>query len=1161
MMSLESVVLEVNRFTCRWALGGVAVLFAVAGCHGVASCDEGSCGEAREHAPAQKYARPALASVGSALRSEGRLVTQNAELAAFTLFAEGNAAPILVSDGDYPGVVRAAIDLQLDVERVSGVKPELTQGNSISGSSVVLVGTVGHSPIIDGLISSGKLDGEALAGKWEKFVITSVDAPMEGVEKGLVIAGSDKRGTIFGIYELSEEMGVSPWYDLADVPPLRKDELHVLAGEHSLGEPAVKYRGLFINDEAPGLTGWYAKTYGNTGPGFNSQFYVRVFELILRLKGNYMWPAMWGKSFNADDPENPRLADEYGVVMGTSHHEPMTRSEQEWYDAGHTAEEWRYDTNGATLRSFWEGGIERMGERETLVTVGMRGSGDIPNPSAGIPLLEQVVSDQREILGRVTGKDVATVPQVWTLYKEVQTYYDEGMAVPDDVTLIFADDNWGNVRRLPPRNAAPRQGGYGVYYHYDYVGGPRSYRWLNTNPIPRVWEQMRRSYELGARQVWIVNVGDIKPMEYPLHFFMDMAWNPSGWTTPRLADYPRRWAEAQFGSEHAAEIGYLISQYSKFNGRRKPELLSGTTYSVENFREADTVVDEYNALVAKAEELEAKLPEDARSAYFQLVLFPIRACANLNEMYVSLGKNDLYNSQGRASTNAMADRVQELFDNDAVITEQYHSINNRKWDQLMTQTHISYTSWDNPEVDVVPATKRLQASGQAALGVAVEGSRQAATTGALSLPELTVYYPEEDRRIEVFNRGTGTFEFTATSDKPYVVVSPASGSVTSDTRLTVTVDWSQVPMGETTAAIAIAGAGATVSVNLPLRNPESPRPEAAVGFVQTNGYVSVEASHFTERVDSAAARWVQVPDLGRTASAMVSDPPNAASVTPSGDSPRLDYQMYLFDTGQVTVDVYLSPSLPVHGTGLRYAVGFDGAQATTVDMHTELPANFTDSAPAWEKWVSDNIIVKSTTHNIATAGEHTLNLWMVDPGVVVQKIVVKMAAVPASYLGPPARLPLNVETEVIAPEVPPGDTPVDPTTSDAPATSTTGGTTGGMPVTNPSNSSGVTNGTASGPATGVPNGTSNSNGTAPATGPSASSATPSGSSAATSATTDVSAGPADAQASDSGCSCSVPGRKESGSAAWLTLGAIALFGTVRRRRRGDGTVQASLRRA
>jgi hypothetical protein len=1094
-----------------------------------------------------------LDTVASALRAEGTLVTQDASKAAFTLFAGGQAAPILVSDADFPGVVRAAKDLQADVERVSGVKPALTEGATATGASVVLVGTLGHSAVIDGLVAAGKLDASGLTGKWEKFVIQAVDAPMAGVEKGLVIAGSDKRGTIYGIYELSEEMGVSPWYDLADVPPAKKSQLHVLAGEHTLGEPTVKYRGFFINDEAPSLSGWYAATYGNTGPGFNSQFYVRVFELLLRLKGNYLWPAMWGKSFNADDEENPRLADEYGVVMGTSHHEPLTRSEQEWYDNGHTAEEWRYDTNGAALRSFWEGGIERMGERESLITVGMRGSGDIPNPSAGIPLLEEVVTAQREIIGRVTGKDVATVPQVWTLYKEVQTYYDEGMEVPDDVTLIFADDNWGNVRRLPPREGAARTGGYGVYYHYDYVGGPRSYRWLNTNQVSRVWEQMRRSYDLGARQVWIVNVGDIKPMEYPLHFFMDMAWNPESWTTPRLVDYPRRWAAAQFGPEHAAEIGTLVEQYSRFNSRRKPELLSGTTYSVENFREADTVVDEYNALLTKAEEIDATLPEELRSAFFQLVLFPIRACANLNDMYVSVAKNDLYNSQGRASTNAMADRVQTLFNNDATIAEQFHTINGGKWDQLMTQTHISYTTWDNPEVDVVPATKRLQATGAAAMGVSVEGSRTAATTGAATLPELTAYYPEEDRRIEVFNRGAGSFDFTATSDKPYVTVTPASGSVSADTRLTVVVDWAQVPMGDSTAAIAITGGTATVTVNLPLRNPESPRPEAVTGFVESNGYVSMEASHFTERVDGAGTGWIQVPGLGRTLNSMVSDPPNAASVTPSANTAHLDYKMHLFTTGQVTVDVYLSPSLPVHGSGLRYAVGFDGGQSTSVNIHTDLPATFTDTAPVWEKWVSDNVILKSTTHNITTAGEHTLNLWMVDPGVVVQKIVVKTGAVPATYLGPPARLPLNVDVELIAPEIPPTDDPGgEPTTTDGTEPGDTSGP--GATTTNPtSGTTGPGGATDTTSPTGTsPGGTVAPGGTTSTPGSTDPGATPTTSGQPTTTApgggTDTVA-PVGAQSNEQGCACSVPGQQQSGAGLGLFAFAFAVTGLTRLRRR------------
>ncbi len=979
----------------------------------------------------------------SALRAEGTMVSESPVADGFELFADGQAAPLFVSEQDYAGVVRAAQDLKMDIGKVSGTEPVLNQADTATGSTAVLIGTLGQSPLIDELVAQDKIDLSSLQGAWEMFVVEAIDQPFPGVDRGLVIAGSDKRGTIYGIYELSEEMGVSPWYYWADVPPRSRSRLDVLPGRHSLGEPAVKYRGLFINDEAPALTDWYSATFGSGGPGFNSEFYARVFELILRLKGNYLWPAMWGKSFNTDDVANPELAHEYGIVMGTSHHEPMTRAEQEWYDAGHTEEDWSYSTNAATLREFWRGGIERMGDRENIVTVGMRGSGDKPNPDQGIPLMESIVSDQRQIIQEVTGQAPAEIPQVWTLYKEVQGYYDDGMQVPDDITLMFADDNWGNIRRLPSPSDASRSGGYGVYYHYDYVGGPRSYKWLNTNPIPRVWEQMRRAYSLGADRIWIVNVGDIKPMEYPLHFFLDLAWDPEAWTAARLADYSRRWAEAQFGDTHAKAIGRLISRYSKFNGRRKPELLSAETYSLENFREADTVVSEYNELVADAETIETDLPEEMRDAYYQLVLHPILACANLNEMYVAQAKNARYANQGRASTNAMANRVDELFDNDSAITERYHSIADGKWNHMMKQTHIGYTSWDDPDTQVRPSTQTIDV-GEAALGVAIEGSSQALTpqSGPGTLPELSVYYPEEVRTIEVFNRGSGTLDFSAESDANYVSVTPSSGTLGDDTTISLGVDWTQVPLGGSEATITLSSGGEEISVQLPLSNPTSPRPEDVVGFVETNGYISLDASHFTDKVEQGDVGWAIVPDLGRTGSAVHITPQNADSVTPGGATPQLHYKMHFLEAGEVEVRVYLSPSLPVHGSHYRYAVSFDDAQPEQVDVHEGLPSDFNDSAPIWEDWVRDNIIVKTTNHTVQE-GEHTLKLWMVDSGVVVQKIVVSRGGVPESYLGPPSRLPLNVEVQ----DVPP-DTGMDEPDGSGGAMNSTGGTTNAGGTTN-----------------------------------------------------------------------------------------------------------------
>lgn len=439
------------------------------------------------------------------------------------------------------------------------------------------------------------------------------------------------------------------------MPVKQQQNLYVLPGRHTDGEPAVKYRGIFINDEAPALAGWATEKFG----GFNAEFYAHVFELIVRLKGNYLWPAMWGRTFYVDDPKNPELADAYGVVIGTSHHEPLMRAHDEWRRFGSSP--WNYQTNPDTLQKFWREGIRRMGDNESLVTIGMRGDGDEPmSEGSNIALLEKIVKDQRGIIADVTGKPASETPQVWALYKEVQDYYDKGMRVPDDVMLLLADDNWGNIRKLPKIGEKERPGGYGIYYHFDYVGGPRNYKWINTNPLPRIWEQMHLAYEHGVNRIWIVNVGDIKPIEFPTEFFLDYAWNPAKWSAERLDDYTRLWAAEQFGEEHAAAIANMLSRYGKYNALRKPELLSPETYSLTNYREAERVVAEYNELAEKAEQLYQKMPDEAKDAFYQLVLYPVKASANLNALYLAVAKNHLYAKQGRAATNQMADKAKAL---------------------------------------------------------------------------------------------------------------------------------------------------------------------------------------------------------------------------------------------------------------------------------------------------------------------------------------------------------------------------------------------------------------------------------------------------------------------------------------------------------------------
>ncbi|MFP5391421.1 MAG: glycosyl hydrolase 115 family protein, partial [Gammaproteobacteria bacterium] len=423
------------------------------------------------------------------------------------LVADGRAAAIYVDPQDHAGVLRAAANLQGDIEQVGGVKPALERDTAVQGGDVVIVGTLGKSALIERLVAAGKLDVSGIKGKWEGYLVQTVQRPMPGVERALVVAGADKRGTIYGVYEVSEQIGVSPWNWWADVPAARHARVTVSAPRRIEDAPVVKYRGIFLNDEAPALTNWVKQHYGK----YDHRFYGRVFDLILRMKGNYLWPAMWDSAFHDDDPENGRLADEVGVVMGTSHHEPMMRAHKEWTRYGKGP--WDYNRNAGVLAQFWTEGVRKTRNFDKLITLGMRGDGDEPmSEESNVALLTRIVADQRAIIGREINPDVTKVPQVWALYKEVQEYYEKGMRVPDDVTLLWCDDNWGNIRRLPTQAERKRAGGAGVYYHFDYVGGPRSYKWLNVTPLPKVWEQMHLAWRHGVDKIWIVNVGDIKPM-------------------------------------------------------------------------------------------------------------------------------------------------------------------------------------------------------------------------------------------------------------------------------------------------------------------------------------------------------------------------------------------------------------------------------------------------------------------------------------------------------------------------------------------------------------------------------------------------------------------------------------------------------------------------
>ncbi len=912
----------------------------------------------------------------------------------FVIAKQKQAATLYVDTNDYAGVVRAVNDLQADIKRVTDCSAAITHQTRNLGETVILIGTLGKSPLIDQLVREHKIDVDAIAGKWESFSIQTVSNPFPEMSSALVIAGSDKRGTIYGVYDLSEQIGVSPWYWWADVAVRHQDTLTVKPGIFTQGPPAVKYRGIFLNDEAPSLTGWVKEKYGN----YNHEFYEKVFELILRLKGNYLWPAMWDNAFSEDDPLNPRLADEYGIVMGTTHHEPMMRAQQEWKRHGNGA--WDYSKNASFLRQFWEQGLERNKDYENIVTVGMRGDGDLPmSESANIALLEQIVTDQRKIISDVYHRDADSVPQDWALYKEVQEYYEKGMRVADDVTLLWCDDNWGNIRRLPTPEERKRGGGAGIYYHFDYVGDPRSYKWINTNPIPKVWEQMNLALNYGADRIWIVNVGDLKPMEFPIEFFLSMAWNPARWPRENIAEFTKLWATREFGPRYASEIADIVAQCGKFNGRRKPELLEPTTYSVVNDREADTVAAAFQAITKRAEAVYKELPEDEKESFYQLVLYPTKASATVTQLYVTAGKNQLYATEGRASTNELASEAQALFQLDAELSAYYnHTLAHGKWDHMMDQTHIGYTSWNEPPVNNMPRVRKLDLPAAAGVGIAVEGSA-AAWPGAAepaSLPHFDVYNKQR-HYIDIFNRGKASFTFTAAATEPWIVLSESNGAIDLEKRIWVSVDWLHAPQGLASGSVKISSnAGSDIAIKVDAFRPVEPMPENLDGFVEGNGYVSIEAVHYTKKIDVPPGRWEKIDDLGRTLSAMTIFPVTAASLPAGQPSPCLEYKMFLFHAGKVEVQAILDPTLNfVPGRGLRYAVSFDEETPQVIDFLAN------DSTEKWATSVKDSVRVGKSTHTIANPGYHTLKIWMVDPAVVLQKLVVDLGGVKPSYLGPP----------------------------------------------------------------------------------------------------------------------------------------------------------------
>ena len=804
----------------------------------------------------------------------------------FQLANGSQLASICVSENEQEGIQMAAQSLCEDIERVTGHQPQLIH---TAQPHCVIVGTI-NQPIVISALQQAGISLSELQNKKEKYILAAT-------QNSLVIAGSDKRGTIYGIYELSRQIGVSPWYWFMDVPVAHHSTLYVNAGAYTDGEPVVEYRGIFINDEWPAFGNWCQTRFG----GINSKMYAHVFELLLRLKGNFLWPAMWGSAFFDDDPNNGVLADKMGIVMSTSHHEPLNLNQQDWKRQGGTEAKWNYVTNAEGLQAFWRGGMERSKDWETIVTIGMRGDGDtgMPNSDDNKALLERIVRDQRAIIADVTGKPASETPQVWALYKEVQDYYDQGMQVPEDVTLLLCDDNWGNVRRVPTTEEANHMGGFGMYYHFDYVGAPRNSKWINVSPIPRVWEQMNLCYEYGITKIWIVNVGDLKPMEYPIQFFLDMAWNPVAFNQDNLAQHSINFCRSIFGDKYAEEAARLLRTYAKFNRRVTPETLNDNTYSF-HYDEWRRVAADYNRLAEDARSLEKKLPKESQSAFFELLGMPIYACANLYNMYYALAMNKRLARTNDPAANAWAERVREYFKQDSLLTKRYDALEDGKWIHLMDEVRIGYKSWNAPKHPVMPT-------------VAVVGDGKA--------PKNT------------------------NTDKP----------------------------------IAAQPFALTSSIQPPCT------------FAEKDGYVSIEAEHYTRKTDATVAngaKWTVIPELGRTLSGFTPKPIRA-----SVEGMSLEYDFTCESTGYAAVTLRLAPTLNYIPSGQRYAISIDGGTEKIVNINGHYKGELGE-------WQRNHCIDSQAIFTIKKGGKHTLRIRPLDNGIVMQKIIIDLGGLHRSFLWP-----------------------------------------------------------------------------------------------------------------------------------------------------------------
>lgn len=630
-------------------------------------------------------------------------VSNTTAMGSFPLVKGKQPATIYTDAADAEVVQIAANCFRKDVQQVTGILPAI-QTKTPDTAYPVIAGTIGQSQIIDQLIASGKLNVDAVKGKWETFSISVINNPLPNVKQALVIFGSDRRGTAYGFFELSRMMGVSPLNWWADVVPRHHNEIFITPGASVVGPPSVKFRGIFINDEDWGIQPWAAKNMDKDIKDIGPNTYAHVFELLLRLKANYIWPAMHPctKAFWYYK-ENPIVADKYAIVLGASHCEPILRDNVfEWADNyetefGQKPGEWRYDVNKAQIYNFWDVRAKQSAKVDAVYTVGMRGihDGSMPGPKSKpekVKLLENVIGDQRELLAKNIAKPAEAIPQIFCPYKEVLDLYQMNMKLPDDITIVWADDNHGYVRQVSNAAEQKRSGGSGVYYHLSYWGTPHDYLWLESNSPSLISYELSKAYQFGADKVWIINVGDIKPAEMELQFNMDLAWDIKRWTPEKAYDYPKAWATETFGAEYADAIAHIKHEYYRLANAAKPEHVDAVYFTETDVNQR---LLDYQNLRKEAEALKTKIPSTLQDAYFELILYPVTGACLMNEK-IFYAKKSLLQATDKELN---AKKARAAFEEIHAITKKYNEgIAGGKWNGMMSDHPRDQKVFKMPQV-------------------------------------------------------------------------------------------------------------------------------------------------------------------------------------------------------------------------------------------------------------------------------------------------------------------------------------------------------------------------------------------------------------------------------------------------------------------------------